>query len=151
VLTIDAKNARALAGLKSLADQLIVSARDNLTAGRYADAVIALNGARRIDPSHRGLAAIEGDLRRELQTLAVRGTCEERARSSRACQHHRCRCSQRRERIRSQSGRRAQERSRFGERTGQGNSAARNGRCSHGCCSDGRCVREHDRTGECTD
>jgi protein TonB len=72
VLTIDASNEQARAGLQTLADELIAAARTHLTAGRYAEAVIALNGARRIDPTHRGLPAVEGDLRRELQSLAER-------------------------------------------------------------------------------
>jgi TonB family protein len=72
VLTIDEKNPQALAGLKRLADQLVATARVHLDAGSYADAVVALNGARRIDPAHRGLASLEGDLRRELQSLAAR-------------------------------------------------------------------------------
>jgi protein TonB len=72
VLTIDATNEQARTGLQTLADELIASARTHLTASRYADAVMALNGARRIDPAHRGLPAVEGDLRRELQALTER-------------------------------------------------------------------------------
>jgi TonB family protein len=67
VLALDSANAEAKAGIDQIADHFADSAGKFIADRRFADAVGALQGVRRVRPEHSRLPLLEAQLRNELK------------------------------------------------------------------------------------
>jgi protein TonB len=70
VLALDPANARARSGLDALAERFVEYVRSSILDRRLADAVVALDGLRRVAPDHRRLPLLEIQLRRAIDDAA---------------------------------------------------------------------------------
>ncbi|MBB6095507.1 TonB family protein [Povalibacter uvarum] len=78
VLALDPSNATARQGISQIAEQMIVGVETGIAEGRLAEAGIALERVRRIDPTNKQLSVLEEQLRKEqanqLSMLQARAT-----------------------------------------------------------------------------
>lgn len=65
VLALDPQNAAARQGMGRIADRMIEGVKTGIVEGRLAEAGIALERVRRLDPTNRRLPLLEEELRRE--------------------------------------------------------------------------------------
>jgi periplasmic protein TonB len=70
VLALDPANAHARSGLAVLAEEFVEDTRAAIVDRRLAEAVIALDGLRRVAPEHRRLSLLEVQLRRAIDEAA---------------------------------------------------------------------------------
>jgi protein TonB len=70
VLALDPANARARSGVATLTERFVEDARSSILDRRLADAVVALDGLRRVAPDHRRLALLDVQLRRAIDEAA---------------------------------------------------------------------------------
>lgn len=71
VLAIDPANEAARAGVESVAETLLDNAKTAILSGRFADAVDAIDHARRIAPNHRRTPYVQTELRKALDAYAA--------------------------------------------------------------------------------
>lgn len=69
VLALDPDNADAIAGIDAIADRHLTDARMMLAERRVADAVVALDRARRVRPHHSSLPILDSQLRMQLKKI----------------------------------------------------------------------------------
>ncbi len=78
VLALDPSNAMARQGISQIAEKMIVGVETGIAEGRLAEAGIALERVRRIDPTNKQLSVLEEQLRNEqanqLSMLQARAT-----------------------------------------------------------------------------
>lgn len=67
VLALDPTNAAAKGAIAKIANSYVAEAKVNLLAGNLAATVIALQGARRVQPDDHRLSALDAQLREQLQ------------------------------------------------------------------------------------
>lgn len=67
VIALDPANEQAHRGLDHIADRYLADARSFIVEGRFAEAVLALDGVRQVRPEHRRLPLLDAQLRRELE------------------------------------------------------------------------------------
>lgn len=67
VLTLDPDNQEALAGLSLLAAHFIEEAKTAILYGRFAEAALAIESVRRVQPTNRRLKLLESELRKAVE------------------------------------------------------------------------------------
>lgn len=68
VLALEPANAGARNGIGRIADHFIEDAGNLIVSGRFAEAVVALESVRRVQPTHQRLPILEAQLRNTLQS-----------------------------------------------------------------------------------
>lgn len=71
VLALDPANVEAHAGLERISGRFVEQTKTAIVDGRIADAVVALDTLRRVDPDHRRIALLDAQLRRALEERAI--------------------------------------------------------------------------------
>ena len=66
VLTLDPNNEEAMRGLQSVADHFVTQAKDAILEAKFAEAALAIDHLRRLDPTNRRLELLDAELRKAI-------------------------------------------------------------------------------------
>lgn len=66
VLTLDPNNEEAMRGLQSVADHFVTQAKDAILEAKFAEAALAIDHLRRLDPTNRRLELLGAELRKAI-------------------------------------------------------------------------------------